>query len=422
LCAVKKSIRGTPVYDPLESILNLQNITRRKGADKFELQDCRRKKSILRYMSKNTGSSFRWRALPLLFRMFFPRPVPAVPAEAPVLHKPIRSVACLRPGKLGDMIVATPLFSALKNQGGITLLAVLCSATNEEIIRHHPCIDTIRVVNFHRISDVLKTVCWLRRQRFDAVMDLTPGFSRTNFLMSYYAGHGTLRAGIEKELFADRYHIHVGGRESHLADRMLETGEALTGTRFKRPPRFEIYTAAGDRRAAAEFVSRHKAGGALIGINLSAGNEHRQWAYERFAALVSLLSSRAAATTMALIAIGRQREWADRLAAAHSACVAVPQFPFLTVTELIGACSLLISPDTALIHAAAARKVPVVGLYTAHAENFARWGPYHRQGCEVIQSSSTKTINDIAPEAVFEKTVQVRKNTGVLEKGLLSGL
>jgi len=385
----------------------IQNITRHQGADKFELQDCHRKKSILRCMSKNTGFIFRWRALPLLFRMFFPRP-----ADAPVLQKPIRSVACLRPGKLGDMIVATPLFSALKNQGGITRLAVLCSATNEEIIRHHPCIDTIRVVNFHRISDVLKTVCWLRRQRFDAIMDLTPGFSRTNFLMSYYAGHGTLRAGIEKELFADRYHIHVGGRESHLADRMLETGEVLTDTRFKRPSRFEIYTAAGDKEAAAEFVSRHKAGGALIGINLSAGNEHRQWAYERFAALVSLLSSRAADTTMALIAIGEEREWADRLAAAHSACVAVPQFPFLTVTELIGACSLLISPDTALIHAAAARKVPVVGLYTAHAENFARWGPYH-EGCEVIQSSSTESVNGIAAETVCEKTIQVMKKIGV---------
>ena len=415
----QKQHAGHPFKSYIVLRLLIQNITRHRRADKFELQDSRRKKSILRYMSKNTGSSFRWRALPLLFRMFFPRPVPAIPAEAPVLQKPIRSVACLRPGKLGDMIVATPLFSALKNQGGITRLAVLCSATNEEIIRHNPRIDTLRVVNFHRISDVLKTIGWLRRQRFDAVMDLTPGFSRTNFLMSYYAGHGTLRAGIEKELFADRYHIHVGGRESHLADRMLETGEALTGTRFERPSRFEIYTSAGDRRAAAEFVSRHKAGGPLLGINLSAGNEHRQWAYERFAALVSLLSSRAADTTMALVAIGQQREWAERLAAAHSACVAVPQFPFLTVTELIGACSLLISPDTALIHAAAARKVPVVGLYTAHVENSARWGPYHRQGCEVIQSSSTKTINDITPETVCEKTIQVmKKNRNTVKTGL----
>jgi heptosyltransferase III len=347
--------------------------------------------------------SLRWRLMPRLLKLFFP-----VPAEAPVLQRPVRSVVCLRPGKLGDMIVATPLFSALKMQGGVTRLAVVCSAANEVVIKHNPHIDNIRPLNFHRVSDVLGATGWLRRQRFDAIIDLTPGFSRTNFLMSCYAGPATLRVGIEKELVADRYHLHIGGRETPLADRMLEAGEALTGNRFERPARFEIYTAAGDREAASEFVNPIKTRGTLIGINLSAGSPQRQWAYGRFAALVSLLSSRAAPVTMALIAVGQQREWALRLAAAHSSCVAVPQFPFLTITELIGACSLLISPDTALIHAAGARGVPVVGLYTVHAENFARWAPSRERG-EVIQSSSAESINGIEPVVVCEKTLNLIK-------------
>lgn len=357
-------------------------------------------------MENNSNAFLRWHILPLLVRFFFPRP-------ETITRRPVRKVACLRPGKLGDMIVATPLFSALKKQCGIERLAVLCSAANEVVVRHNPYIDTLRIVNFHRIADILGTIGWLRRQRFDAIMDLTPGFSRTNFLMSYYAGPGILRVGIEKDLIADRYHFHVGNRETPLAERMLDAGELLTGTSFERHRRFEIYTAPDDKEAAAQFVNRHKGKGPIIGINLSAGGEPRQWPYERFAGLVSLLSARTPGATMALIAIGQQRQWAEVLAAAHPACIAVPQFTFLTITELIGACSLLISPDTALIHVAASRGVPVVGLYTSHAENFARWAPY-QEGCAVIQSVNTGSISDITPEAVCEKTLQVMKKNGIL--------
>ena len=356
-------------------------------------------------MSKN--DFVRWRLLPALFRA-------ASPLPAQDCRKPVRSVACLRPGKLGDMIVATPLFSALKQHGGVTRLEVLCSGENEQVIRYNPHIDAVRPVNFHRIGGVLKTIGRLRRERFDALVDLTPGFSRTNFLISQLSGRGVQRVGIEKGRAADRCHLHISGCDTHLADRLLDAGEALTGARFKRPRPFEIYTAPDDRDTAAEFIRRNKGSGPFIAVNLSAGNPERLWAYGNFAELTRRLAPACpAGTKLALVAIGKQREWAERLAKTDSSCVAVPEFSFLTVTELIGACSLLISCDTALIHAAAARNVPVVGLYTAHAENFTRWGPYGVAN-EVIQSSSAKSVDAIGAEAVCEKTVVLMKKTGIL--------
>ena len=354
-------------------------------------------------------SLLRWRLVPALARLFFPAP-------AALTRKPVRSVACLRPGKLGDMIVATPLFSALKKQCNVSRLAVLCSPANEPVIRYNPHIDSIRPLNFHSFGEVLKTITWLRKERFDALIDLTPGFSRTNFIISRYSGSGTLLAGIEKERAADRYHIHVGGRDTHLADRILDAGEALTGVRIARPRTFEIYTDTDDREAAAEFVREHKGRGPLVGINLSAGRSERQWAYGHFASLVDrLISAGPEGLTCALIAVDKQREWTGRLAEAHSACAAVPEFPFLTITELIGACSVLVSCDTALVHAAAARKVPVVGLYTAHAENFRRWGPYGVRS-EVIQSSSDISVNSIEPETVLERTMRLIKNPSARQR------
>ena len=346
--------------------------------------------------------SFRWRLLPLTLRLLFPRP--AGPSGAK-----IRSVACLRPGKLGDMIVATPLFSALKTAGGVERLAVVCSERNEVVIRHNPFVDECRVTNFHRTGHVLSAIGWLRRQGFDAIIDLTPGFSRTNFLMSHYAGPRTLRVGIEKELIADRYHIHIGGGRGHLADRMLDAGEALTGSTFARPRRFEIHTAPHDEEAAAQFVRQCR--GRLLAVNLSAGNAARQWAIDRFEGLISLLEERMVDATIALIAVGDQRQWAEALAARHPSCVAVPPFPFLTIADFIGKCALLVSSDTALIHVASAQGVPVVGLYTENRENLVRWGPYgvpHR----IVLSPSAESVSGIEPEAVCRGAVQLMEESG----------
>jgi ADP-heptose:LPS heptosyltransferase len=258
---------------------------------------------------------------------------------------------------------------------------------------------------------VCAAIGWLRRERFDALVDLTPGFSRTNFIISQFGGRGAVLAGIEKESAAGRYHVHVGGLESHCADRILDVGEKLTGTRFQRPRPFEIYTDSSDREAAAAFVQGIKGDGPLIGINLSAGNSERQWAYGHFAELLRRFASEGpSGMKMALFSVGKQRDWAVRLAMSHSSCVAVPEFPFLTVVEIIAACSMLVSCDTALIHAAAARNVPVVGLYTDNTENFSRWGPYGI-ACEVIRSPSGENVNAIGPDAVYEKAMRLRSTT-----------
>jgi ADP-heptose:LPS heptosyltransferase len=241
------------------------------------------------------------------------------------------------------------------------------------------------------------------------IFDLTPGFSRTNLFISYFAGLRSLRVGVEKEYIADRYHIHLGAGRGHLAERLLDAGEALTGANFSRPRRFEMYSSTRDKDAADQFLKPCR--GPIIAVNLSAGNTQRQWSFDRFDGLIVHLAARMPDAMIVLIAIGEQRQWAETLAARYSSCCAAPPFPFLTVTELIGRCALLISADTALIHAASARGVPVVGLYSANAENLVRWGPYGVPS-KIIQSSSVNDIGDIEPHAVVDGVVRLMEETG----------
>ncbi len=304
------------------------------------------------------------------------------------------------------MFVATPLFSSLKNHGGVKRLAVICSPENEIVVRCNPFIDVCKVVNFHRIGAVVGAIGWMRRQRFDAVFDLTPGFSRTNFLMSHGAGGSTVRAGIEKGIVADCYHIHVGNRATHLTDRILEAGELLTGSFFPRRCALEIFSSSHDRSSAAAFIDRCGGRHGLVAINLSSATASRQWPCGHFAALIGLLASMPSIRKLVLIGVGPQSLWAGTLAKLDERCIAAPPMPLPAVTEVIAACRLLISTDTALVHAAAARNVPVVALYVGDTEALSRWKPYHGLG-RVIQSPCGQPVAAIAPETVLDETLKV---------------
>ncbi len=344
--------------------------------------------------------SFRYHTLPALFSLLFPHPDRKLSS--------IKTVACIRPGKLGDLFVATPLFSALKKYGGIERLSVVCSPENEIVVRYNPFVDDCHVVNFHRIGSVAGAIGWMRRQRFDAVFDLTPGFSRTNFLMSYGAGSKTVRAGIEKGIVADCYHVHVGNRATHLADRLLEAGELLTASSFPRTSALEIYSSARDRTDAGAVIDQSDSGEGIVAINLSSATPQRQWPFGHFAALIKLLCSLPSVRKLVLIGVGPQTAWAATLSHLDERCIAVPSMPITAVTEVIAACRLLISTDTALIHAASARAVPVVALYIGDAEAFSRWKPYHGLG-RVIQSPPGLPVSAIAPETVFAATMELLK-------------
>jgi ADP-heptose:LPS heptosyltransferase len=357
--------------------------------------------------------SFRFQVLPALLRLLVP-----LPQKHPL--PPVKSVVCIRPGKLGDMFVATPLFSALKNHGGVKRLAVICSPENEIVVRYNPFIDICKVINFHRVGAVASAIGWMRQQCFDAVFDLTPGFSRTNFFMSYGAGSRTVRAGIEKEITADCYHVHVGNRTMHLTDRILDAGELLTVSSFPRKRALEIFSSVQDRATAAAFIDRCRGSDGLVAINLSSATASRQWPCGHFAALIALLNSVPSIRKLALIGIGPQARWAETLALLDERCIAVPAMSLLAVTEVIAACRLLISTDTALIHAAAARGVPVVALYVGDAEALSRWKPYHDLG-RVIQAPRGRPVAAIEPETVFDETVKAVHEIDMKAASVLPG-
>ena len=61
----------------------------------------------------------------------------------------INSILVLRYDRIGDMVVTTPLFRALKKGFPDAEFCVLASQTNAAVIRNNPYIDQIYVLPIH---------------------------------------------------------------------------------------------------------------------------------------------------------------------------------------------------------------------------------------------------------------------------------
>jgi ADP-heptose:LPS heptosyltransferase len=150
-------------------------------------------------------------------------------------------------------------------------------------------------------------------------------------------------------------------------------------------------------------------GGSLevIGLNLSAGASIRLWPTASYLKLIDMLKSHGRDKFL-LFAVGADRNRAEEICAMHPGEVQVipDGESIIYATALLQQLTILVSPDTSMIHIARAAQIPVVGLYNDSPKNVAMWHPYLQRENALI-SNSPSSIDSISPEEVCRAVVRV---------------
>ncbi|HYF02847.1 MAG TPA: glycosyltransferase family 9 protein [Patescibacteria group bacterium] len=136
-------------------------------------------------------------------------------------------------------------------------------------------------------------------------------------------------------------------------------------------------------------------------VNISAHTQNRQWSFENALAVCRGLLSRFKHLKIFLGGSPDDTETLKRIEAALSdnRCSYVPM-KLAEFIAFVANATVVITPDTATLHMAAAAQVPVVGLYAEYIK-VAEWYPYKTEFALVL-SRFENTINAIEPEKVLE--------------------
>ena len=338
----------------------------------------------------------------LLIRLL--SPVIRRPRTAPEWNARRYDVLFLRPDRVGDMIISTGLLRAIATSHDTIRLHVLATPANAAVLENNP--HVISVVLFHhpkRPWTWLRLARDMRRARYDVVVDCMVFSPSVTLLLLMLAIGAPERVGIGGRANDAIYSLPVpaGDRRAHHIEQLgaLAAAFGVDLAAFDWQP--EIFLSPAELGAAAQLwqhigEGRRSGGGSgtRLLVNVSAGKDRCRWPAERYIAVLQEALARRPGLCVLIIGMARDTRALGEIAAATGCATACPGLR--ETLALVESADLLLTPDTALVHAASAFRTPVVAMYFRGAAT--HWGPYRTISRRLV--SDDRTLSSLPPAPV----------------------
>jgi heptosyltransferase-2 len=274
---------------------------------------------------------------------------------------------------LGDVVLTTPLVTALRDCLAPRRLAVLVRPEAVPLMTGHPDVDQV-LVDDKRGRDrgplgLVRTARRVACEHFDVVV--SPHRSlRTALVLA--AARIPRRIGFHSSRGALLYHERVPrDRQRHDVERNLALTAPFGGS--AAPPRLHVPVVPDAVTRAAALLPPGT--GPLVGVAPGSVWRTKRWTAEGFAAVVAGL----AADGARCVVLGAPAEvsLAEEVAARSGgrATVLAGQTDVATLVAVIDRLDCLVANDSAPMHVACARRVPVVAVFCATTPALG-YGPY----------------------------------------------
>jgi ADP-heptose:LPS heptosyltransferase len=278
--------------------------------------------------------------------------------------------------QLGDMLLATPAFRALRARAPHARIDLIASPANADAVRESARFDHVLVFDKREWMRDPSAAARFRRRLREAAYDLaivlsTVDFSTTSVGLAALSGARRRcgRAGrrpVERDIAADAYHwvLPAPTAHSHQTAANLELVAELGARSCGGAPEIFLSPKESERgRAALEAALGPRRDDSLrIVIHPGAGKVPNRWPAERFGKTATALQ--AAGHRVCAASGPKERDLLDRMDAGAGAALA--RLPALHVRELggaLGSADLMIANDTGVMHLGASAGTRVLALF-----------------------------------------------------------
>jgi len=324
----------------------------------------------------------------------------------------VQRILLLRYDAIGDMIVTTPLINVLAERMPHAIIDVIASPRNVSLVQNDPRVNAVYVYDgtFRSMMDV-RSAC--SSTRYDVVISLV--MNKTTIAGLGAALWGGRRAIAVSTLHEARGHLYstwfniqiaLERNVMTMAAMQLSLVNALFGWNIN-PQDERISLAISDEQvAAARALQQRPTAAVHIMLNISAGNAYRQWSKDRNTELITLLRSAYTDLHCTILADAHRTDMAHEIASAFASGVSVLPAckDFLVVTAALASATVVITPDTSVVHAAASMYRSVVVMYSLKASFLQEWMP-HGVPYRAVMTDGRTDVETIEPRRVL-KAVQ----------------
>jgi len=318
---------------------------------------------------------------------------------------------------LGDVVLTTPLFAAIKRRWPDKPLTVLTTPRAAPLIAEDPSLDAVLTYDKKGKDSLISMARKLRSGGYEMLISAHRSH-RTSFL-SLLSGI-PIRAGFEEAAFSFAYNRKIKRpMEMHEVDRNLALLRAVGAEPDAKDRNLNLAYGKSEADEVAEYLlaSGVQKGEEIIGLCPGSIWPTKRWLKEGFAEVGKKL----AAKGYRIVVLGGpdDAEIAEFITAqiGPAAVNAAGRTSLKALAAWMDRIKLLITNDSAPLHVAAARNTPCAAIFGATTTSLG-FGPFHENsrvveidldcrpcglhGGKVCPKGHFKCMRDITPEAVLK--------------------
>lgn len=323
----------------------------------------------------------------------------------------------IRQDKLGDVVLSTPVFEAIKIAFPNSSLSVMVAASNEIVPKLSPFVDEVMATSYRpTLLAAARSAIHLRRKKFSAALVLKSE-SRSHTLISKLAGI-QIRVGSTSKAYGARltHNLPAHGRRTHEVEQNLEHLEPIgIDPNYNLPLHFHS-------RSEAKLNVQNLTVESTVVIHPGTGGSSRSWSLDQFAQMGETVAN--SFEGQFLISGAMQDETlAENLAMKIPRARSIAgQTTLEEFAAVLSSSQLVIAANTSAIHIAAANKTPCVMVepFPPVEWRINRWRPWqvpHRvfgankvcPGCTSDQCNrrGNDCICSISPDSVAQGALEL---------------
>lgn len=339
-------------------------------------------------------------------------------AKLPLPLSEVSSVLFLRYDALGDAVLTTPLFRAIKRLAPHIRIGVAASNRSRPLFINDPDVDEVFLLSESPSFQLLRELRRARKTKWDVVINLVfRDKTRGAIYSKIVAPNGISVTGVREK--KEKY-LHI---YSAIVDRppfrpptpmvhqiiqlLKESIDFPEDILSELPALPEFSEIAEPFRRELESILKKSGTSEYIIINTDASQEYKEWGVGNSLALARKIVSAWPKYHVFLSSAPARAESLRALLDAGQPRISYLETPsVLHLAVAIRHARAVVSPDTSVAHFAAAQGVPVVGLYLVPNE-FLPYAIPHR----MLYSTEEKPASSIPIEDVFHAVEDLLEET-----------
>lgn len=295
------------------------------------------------------------------------RDLPEIPTDP-------NRIMILAPVLRGDYLMITPLIRCLRQKFPTTKIAVVVTKPSLDVASIDPIVDEVFL--YKKLPGWFASIIKIIKYKPEIVFlpKTHPAFTES---MLMALSRAPIRIGLEHP--GHNVQLTHIVKHNDQVDHRVHTILNLVSPLGLNPKdiNHDIYIGIdpNSEKMARDSSSKLNIGDQLISINLSASNPRRLWTVDKWSKLITQLKIAEPGISIILLSAPAEIDQCTEIAQKFDFVHIIRTKSFMDATAVIARTEMLISPDTGIVHAAIARKIPVTVLYNGDHEVYDRFYP-----------------------------------------------